>query len=192
MLTNSFFSLSFLTDSREWIQCLEPAHVVEWNIILFSILIALSGLQVIVCLIRVVIQLSKSLCGTYSVIIQVPDPPWHLYLLLCPGFNVSCWRLFGIASFSFHSYCPHLYSASNISIFPYIPVCLLACLNGLNQRNNYKIIFCVPWWNVAHSNVLNEQHFYVEITQSSKKSDHSLRMSLFIKLSKAHNLIPVK
>ncbi|XP_073659814.1 transmembrane 4 L6 family member 18 isoform X1 [Tursiops truncatus] len=60
----------FLTDSSVWIQCLEPAHVVEWNIILFSILIALSGLQVIVCLIRVVIQLSKILCGTYSVIIQ--------------------------------------------------------------------------------------------------------------------------
>ncbi|KAF4021076.1 hypothetical protein G4228_012319 [Cervus hanglu yarkandensis] len=64
----------FLTDSREWIQCLEPAHVVEWNIILFSILIVLSGLQVVVCLIRVVIQLSKTLCGTYSVIIQVTDP----------------------------------------------------------------------------------------------------------------------
>ncbi|XP_059544154.1 transmembrane 4 L6 family member 18 [Myotis daubentonii] len=60
----------FLTDSSVWIQCLEPAHVVEWNIILFSILIALSGLQVIICLIRVVIQLSKILCGTYSVIIQ--------------------------------------------------------------------------------------------------------------------------
>ncbi|ELK23587.1 Transmembrane 4 L6 family member 18 [Myotis davidii] len=70
----------FLTDSSIWIQCLEPAHVVEWNIILFSILIALSGLQVIICLIRVVIQLSKILCGTYSVIIQVTDPHWHLYL----------------------------------------------------------------------------------------------------------------
>ncbi|CAD7673580.1 unnamed protein product [Nyctereutes procyonoides] len=63
----------FLTDSSKWTECLEPAHVVEWNIILFSILIALSGLQVIVCLIRVVAQLSKILCGTYSVIIQVID-----------------------------------------------------------------------------------------------------------------------
>ncbi|XP_075411965.1 transmembrane 4 L6 family member 18 [Tenrec ecaudatus] len=60
----------FLTDSSTWSQCLEPAHVVEWNVILFSILITLSGLQVIVCLIRVAIQLSKTLCGTYSVIIQ--------------------------------------------------------------------------------------------------------------------------
>ncbi|XP_036099567.1 transmembrane 4 L6 family member 18 [Molossus molossus] len=60
----------FLTDSSMWSQCLEPAHVVEWNIILFSILIVLSGLQVTVCLVRVVVQLSKILCGTYSVIIQ--------------------------------------------------------------------------------------------------------------------------
>ncbi|KAM5291834.1 transmembrane 4 L6 family member 18 [Ctenodactylus gundi] len=61
----------FLTNSSMWTQCLEPAHVVEWNVILFSILIALSGLQVIVCLTRLVVQLSKILCGTYSVIIQV-------------------------------------------------------------------------------------------------------------------------
>ncbi|XP_077016869.1 transmembrane 4 L6 family member 18 isoform X2 [Tamandua tetradactyla] len=61
---------SFLTDSSTWIQCLEPAYVVEWNIILFSILIALSGLQVMVCFIRVFIQLSRIFCGTYSVIIQ--------------------------------------------------------------------------------------------------------------------------
>ncbi|XP_066097679.1 transmembrane 4 L6 family member 18 [Saccopteryx bilineata] len=60
----------FLTDSSLWVQCLEPAYVVEWNIILFSILIALSGLQVLVCLIRVAVQLSGILCGTYSVIIQ--------------------------------------------------------------------------------------------------------------------------
>ncbi|KAM8770165.1 transmembrane 4 L6 family member 18 isoform 1-T3 [Rhynchonycteris naso] len=60
----------FLTDSSLWVQCLEPAHVVEWNIILFSILIVLSGLQVIVCLIRVAVQVSGILCGTYSVIIQ--------------------------------------------------------------------------------------------------------------------------
>uniref|UniRef100_A0A8C9QL75 Transmembrane 4 L six family member 18 n=1 Tax=Spermophilus dauricus TaxID=99837 RepID=A0A8C9QL75_SPEDA len=60
----------FLTDSSMWSQCLEPTHVVEWNVILFSILIALSGLQVIICLVRISIQLSKTLCGTYSVIIQ--------------------------------------------------------------------------------------------------------------------------
>lgn len=79
--------LSFLTNTSIWNWCLEPAHVVEWNVILFSILITLSGLQVIVCLIRVVIQLSKILCGTYSVIIQVRDTHSSLYspmlVLLC-------------------------------------------------------------------------------------------------------------
>ncbi|XP_023578658.1 transmembrane 4 L6 family member 18 [Octodon degus] len=62
--------MAFLTNSSIWSLCLEPAHVVEWNVILFSILITLSGLQVIVCLIRVILQLSKMLCETYSVIIQ--------------------------------------------------------------------------------------------------------------------------
>ncbi|XP_074047206.1 transmembrane 4 L6 family member 18 isoform X2 [Macrotis lagotis] len=61
---------SFLSDPSTWSQCLEPAHVVEWNIILFSILITLSGLQVIISLIKVIIELSKILCTTYSVIIQ--------------------------------------------------------------------------------------------------------------------------
>lgn len=60
----------FLTNSSLWTWCLEPAHVVEWNAILFSILITLSGLQVLVCLIRVVLQLSQMLCGAYSVILQ--------------------------------------------------------------------------------------------------------------------------
>lgn len=77
----SLLSFSFLIDPSVWIECLEPVHVVEWNIILFSILIALSGLQVIICLIRVVMQLSKMLCSTYSVIIQVTEPRWHLGLL---------------------------------------------------------------------------------------------------------------
>lgn len=60
----------FLTNSSLWTWCLEPAHVVEWNAILFSILITLSGLQVLVCLLRVVLQVSQMLCGTYAVILQ--------------------------------------------------------------------------------------------------------------------------
>ncbi|XP_028907458.1 transmembrane 4 L6 family member 18 isoform X1 [Ornithorhynchus anatinus] len=60
----------FLTDPSSWTQCLEPAHVVEWNIILFAVLIALSGLQAAICLLKVIMKLSRILCGTYSVIIQ--------------------------------------------------------------------------------------------------------------------------
>ncbi|XP_073915340.1 transmembrane 4 L6 family member 18 [Castor canadensis] len=60
----------FLTDSSVWGECLEPVHVVPWTIISFSTLIVLSGLQVIICLSRVAIQLSNIQCGTYSVIGQ--------------------------------------------------------------------------------------------------------------------------
>ncbi|KAM4814874.1 transmembrane 4 L6 family member 18-like [Thomomys bottae] len=60
----------FLTDPSVWSRCLEPAHVVEWNIVLFCALMALSGLQVLVCLLRVAVQLSKVLCGAYMVMAQ--------------------------------------------------------------------------------------------------------------------------
>lgn len=111
VLLNIFFLvLSFLTDSSIWIQCLEPAHIVEWNIILFFILITLSGLQVIICFIRIVIQLSKILCGTYSVIIQVTAPHWHLNLThftLTDQDSMSFLK--SLLEFHyFNSYCPHL------------------------------------------------------------------------------------
>uniref|UniRef100_A0A8D0GTP8 Transmembrane 4 L six family member 18 n=1 Tax=Sphenodon punctatus TaxID=8508 RepID=A0A8D0GTP8_SPHPU len=62
----------YLTDDSSWSNCNEPAHVVEWNIILFSIMIALSGLQVIICFLKVIAELKRILCGSYSVFIQVP------------------------------------------------------------------------------------------------------------------------
>ncbi|XP_030071520.1 transmembrane 4 L6 family member 18 [Microcaecilia unicolor] len=63
---------SYLTNSSSWAQCLEPAQIVQWNIILFSILIALSGLQVIICFLKGTMELKRILCGTHSFIIQ-PD-----------------------------------------------------------------------------------------------------------------------
>ncbi|XP_048721085.2 transmembrane 4 L6 family member 18 isoform X3 [Caretta caretta] len=60
----------YLIAYSSWSQCTEPVHVVEWNIILFSILIALSGLQVIICFLKVMAELKQILCGTYSVFIQ--------------------------------------------------------------------------------------------------------------------------
>uniref|UniRef100_A0A8C4WF83 Transmembrane 4 L six family member 18 n=1 Tax=Gopherus evgoodei TaxID=1825980 RepID=A0A8C4WF83_9SAUR len=56
----------YLIEYSSWSQCIEPAHAVEWNIILFSILIALSGLQVIICFLKVMAELKQILCGTYS------------------------------------------------------------------------------------------------------------------------------
>ncbi|XP_044148246.1 transmembrane 4 L6 family member 18 [Bufo gargarizans] len=62
----------YLVQSSSWSQCLEPGNVVEWNIILFSILIALSALQVIICLCKVIYDLVKVLCGTHKILAQ-PD-----------------------------------------------------------------------------------------------------------------------
>ncbi|CAI5775679.1 transmembrane 4 L6 family member 18 [Podarcis lilfordi] len=60
----------YLTDHASWSECSEPAYVVEWNIILFSILIALSGLQMLICFLKVIAELKRILCGTYSVFVQ--------------------------------------------------------------------------------------------------------------------------
>uniref|UniRef100_A0A669Q3W2 Transmembrane 4 L six family member 18 n=1 Tax=Phasianus colchicus TaxID=9054 RepID=A0A669Q3W2_PHACC len=48
----------YLTDYSAWSQCTEPANAVEWSIILLSILITLSGLQLIICFLK-----QKLLCN---------------------------------------------------------------------------------------------------------------------------------
>ncbi|KAM7043844.1 transmembrane 4 L6 family member 18 [Acridotheres tristis] len=60
----------YLTDYPAWSKCTEPPNIVEWNIILLSILIALSGLQLIICSLKVAAELKRTLCGTYSVFVQ--------------------------------------------------------------------------------------------------------------------------
>lgn len=65
------FSNRYLTDYSAWSKCTEPPNIVEWNIILLSILIALSGLQLIICILKVAAELKRTLCGTYSVFVQV-------------------------------------------------------------------------------------------------------------------------
>uniref|UniRef100_A0A8C0EKL1 Transmembrane 4 L six family member 18 n=1 Tax=Bubo bubo TaxID=30461 RepID=A0A8C0EKL1_BUBBB len=61
----------YLTDYLAWSRCTEPPNIVEWNTILLSILIGLSGLQLIICSLKVVAELKRTLCGTYSVFVQV-------------------------------------------------------------------------------------------------------------------------
>lgn len=60
----------YLRDYSAWSQCAEPANAVEWTIILLSILMTLSGLQLIICFLKVAAELKRTLCGTYSVFIQ--------------------------------------------------------------------------------------------------------------------------
>ncbi|KAM3930950.1 transmembrane 4 L6 family member 18 [Leptodactylus fuscus] len=61
----------YLVDSSSWSQCLEPANVVEWNIILFSILIALSALQVIICFCKAIHDVIILFCGTHKILDQM-------------------------------------------------------------------------------------------------------------------------
>uniref|UniRef100_A0A8C9FCE3 Transmembrane 4 L six family member 18 n=1 Tax=Pavo cristatus TaxID=9049 RepID=A0A8C9FCE3_PAVCR len=49
----------YLTDYSAWSQCAEPANAVEWTIILLSILMTLSGLQLIICFLKVIICCSE-------------------------------------------------------------------------------------------------------------------------------------
>uniref|UniRef100_A0A8D0BCB1 Transmembrane 4 L six family member 18 n=1 Tax=Salvator merianae TaxID=96440 RepID=A0A8D0BCB1_SALMN len=60
----------YLMDRSSWSACSEPTYVVEWNIILFSILIVLSGLQMFICFLKVIAELKRILCGTYPVFVQ--------------------------------------------------------------------------------------------------------------------------
>uniref|UniRef100_A0A8C5RR23 Transmembrane 4 L six family member 18 n=1 Tax=Laticauda laticaudata TaxID=8630 RepID=A0A8C5RR23_LATLA len=57
---------SYLMDPTSWSQCTEPAYVVDWNIILLSILIVLSGLQILICLLKIISELrTANLFPTY-------------------------------------------------------------------------------------------------------------------------------
>ncbi|XP_010085843.1 PREDICTED: transmembrane 4 L6 family member 18, partial [Pterocles gutturalis] len=73
----------YLTDYSAWSRCTEPANIVEWNIILLSVLIALSGLQLIICSLKVAAELKRTLCGTYSVFVQVHERRMKLFFLNC-------------------------------------------------------------------------------------------------------------
>ncbi|XP_032201784.1 transmembrane 4 L6 family member 1 isoform X2 [Mustela erminea] len=53
----------YLLDTSSWSQCTEPTHVVEWNITLFSILLALGGIEFILCLIQIINGVMGGICG---------------------------------------------------------------------------------------------------------------------------------
>ncbi|KAM8973309.1 transmembrane 4 L6 family member 5-like [Pelodytes ibericus] len=55
---------SYLFHNDVWDICREPAHVVEFNIIMFSILLAVSGVETILCAIQMLNSLFGCICGT--------------------------------------------------------------------------------------------------------------------------------
>ncbi|KAM9316480.1 transmembrane 4 L6 family member 18 [Gastrophryne carolinensis] len=60
----------YISDSSMWTKCLEPAYVVEWNLILFSIQIALSALQIIICFCKTICDIRDAFCGTHRILSQ--------------------------------------------------------------------------------------------------------------------------
>ncbi|NP_001087352.1 transmembrane 4 L six family member 1 S homeolog [Xenopus laevis] len=55
----------YLTNHQSWSTCSEPKNVVVWNVTLFSILLGLSGIQVILCLIQIINGLIGGICGVW-------------------------------------------------------------------------------------------------------------------------------
>ncbi|XP_053523243.1 transmembrane 4 L6 family member 1 [Artibeus jamaicensis] len=53
----------YLLDKATWSQCIEPQHAVEWNISLFSILLAFGGIEFILCLVQVINGMLGGICG---------------------------------------------------------------------------------------------------------------------------------
>ncbi|XP_036099603.1 transmembrane 4 L6 family member 1 [Molossus molossus] len=53
----------YLLDRSTWSECIEPKHAVEWNVSLFSILLALSGLEFVLCLVQVINGMLGGMCG---------------------------------------------------------------------------------------------------------------------------------
>ncbi|KAM9190086.1 transmembrane 4 L6 family member 1 [Dugong dugon] len=56
----------YLLDSSTWSQCVEPKHIVKWNVTLFSILLALGGIEFILCLIQIINGVLGGICGYCS------------------------------------------------------------------------------------------------------------------------------
>ncbi|XP_063786995.1 transmembrane 4 L6 family member 5-like isoform X1 [Pseudophryne corroboree] len=55
---------SYLFQREFWLRCMMPVGVVEFNVILFSTIMAASALQVVLCLIQVINGVFGCLCGT--------------------------------------------------------------------------------------------------------------------------------
>ncbi|XP_067851107.1 transmembrane 4 L6 family member 18 [Heptranchias perlo] len=53
----------YLTNYTTWSQCIEPYHVVTWNVTLFSILLGLSGIEIILCFLQLINGLIGGIFG---------------------------------------------------------------------------------------------------------------------------------
>ncbi|XP_020836571.1 transmembrane 4 L6 family member 1 [Phascolarctos cinereus] len=54
---------NYLTDPSQWSKCIEPKNIVQWNVTLFSILLALGAIEFILCLIQIINGILGGICG---------------------------------------------------------------------------------------------------------------------------------
>ncbi|KAM8953749.1 transmembrane 4 L6 family member 4-like [Pelodytes ibericus] len=52
-----------LWDSGLWKRCKQPAHIVQWNLTLFSLLLIMSGVQAVLCAVQAINGLIGTICG---------------------------------------------------------------------------------------------------------------------------------
>ncbi|KAG7327882.1 hypothetical protein KOW79_009488 [Hemibagrus wyckioides] len=52
----------YLFDHKSWSQCNQPAHIVEWNVTLLSILLGLSLIEFLICLVQFISGLVSAVC----------------------------------------------------------------------------------------------------------------------------------
>ncbi|KAF7243173.1 Transmembrane 4 L6 family member 4 [Varanus komodoensis] len=53
----------YLTDKELWSKCQSPESIVPWNLTLFSLLLVMSGAQMVLCAIQAVNGLLGTICG---------------------------------------------------------------------------------------------------------------------------------
>ncbi|RXM27425.1 Transmembrane 4 L6 family member 4 [Acipenser ruthenus] len=68
------FDNGYLSDPSVWRTCTEPANIVLWNWTLFTTLLALSGIEFILCLVQLINGMLVVLCGNYNCCKQSVEP----------------------------------------------------------------------------------------------------------------------
>lgn len=53
---------SYLLEPDSWSKCLQPMHIVEWNVTLLAILLGLSAIQFIICILQIFNGLFTAVC----------------------------------------------------------------------------------------------------------------------------------
>lgn len=59
-----YHSDNYLFNQTTWSICKEPENIILWNIVLFSILLAIGVIEAILCFIQFISGLTGFICGT--------------------------------------------------------------------------------------------------------------------------------